>query len=769
MRIGLGIGLNRFRGGQAAGPANTVAPEVTGTAERGETLTCSTGTWTGTGTITYAYQWRRNGSPIAGATNSTYTPVADDDNTNLACIVSATDDEGTRSASSNTVGPVLGAPFLLAAPVLSGTEQVNQTLSVTNGTWQGVATITFGYQWRRNGVDIPGATGATYTLVAADFGAIIDRVETATNSLDSATSDSNDTGAIAGLAPTNDTAPSIAGDTGLGDTLTRTAGSWSGVPTPSVSGQWRRNGVAIAGETGATYTIVAADSGADIDYLETATNAEGSASADSNDITVQTFTAPTNDVAPSITGNDPATIDDVLTRVEGTWSGNPTPTLAGEWYRNNVGTGETGSTYTITAADDNSFIFYRETATNAIGSASEDSAAVTVEDFTVPAITGSPTIAGTEEVGETLTATAASATGNPSPVTTWQWQRSADGTSGWANISGATSATYTLVAADEANYIRVQQIETNALGSDTAVSVATGEIASGATGLLDSYTGAAAAFSLDTLIYGDHTVTDTKTGSDTNGDTGAFTVLVRRDTTPNAWRSFTPTEVSDGTLTTWVGAGYNGFVETWYNQGSAGDAVQTTTASQPKIVDNGSLVVENGKAALNLLDNSATTNQQHLAMPFIFGAADTYSAIVSVFTLKGSGNFTTILGSDPADKGFISLFNTSTRIPRIATIRTDIAAQNATNPIQLNTPTLRVDAANRVRVITRIDANEVINITDNNQNYQTATETLIGNNVYDIITANINFQTLVIYTGNTDRASQIPDIETALNDYYSIY
>ena len=384
MKLGLGIGLKFGRRGGAAGPTNTVAPEVTGTAERGEVLTCSTGTWTGTGTITYAYQWLRDGVEIAGATASTYTLVAADDNANIRCRVTATDDEGSRSAFSNTLGPVLGAPLNLTAPVLIGTETVGEELSVTDGTWQGQATITYAYQWRRDGSNISGATSSTYTLVAADYDAVIDCVVTATNSLDSASADSNDTGAIAGLAPTNDTAPSIAGDDGLGDTLTRTAGSWSGTPTPSVSGQWRRNGVAIPSETGATYTIVAADSGASIDYIETATNAEGSATQDSNDITVQTFAAPT------------------------------------------IGAGLS--------------------------------------------------IAGTEEVGETLTATAAAVTGNPTPVRTWQWQRSADGSTGWADISGATSSTYVLDAADETNYVRVKQIETNALGSDEAVSAATGQI-----------------------------------------------------------------------------------------------------------------------------------------------------------------------------------------------------------------------------------------------------------------------------------------------------
>jgi hypothetical protein len=508
MRIGLGIGLNRFRGGQAAGPVNTVAPEITGTAERGEELSSTTGTWTGTGTITYAYQWLRNGAEIAGATNSTYTLVAADDNANIRCRVTATDDKGSRSAFSTTLGPVLGAPLNLTAPALTGTETVGQTLSVTTGTWQGVATITFAYQWRRDGVAISGATSSTYTLVAADYDAIIDCVVTATNSIDSTTADSNDTGAIAGLAPTNDTAPSISGSTGLGDTLTRVAGSWSGTPTPSISGQWRRDGVAIAGETGATYTIALADSGAVIDYLETATNSEGTATADSNDITAQTFVSPT--------------------------------------------------------------------------------------------IGGVPTLAGTEEVGETLTATAAAATGNPAPTTSWQWQRSADGSTGWADISGATSSTYTLVAADETNYVRVKQIETNALGTDEAVSAATGQIvAGGATGILDAYTGAAFAFSPDTLIYSGFSVTDNTAGSNTNGDSGEFTLLVRRDS-DNALQSFTWEEVGDGTLVTWVGAGNNGFVQVAYEQ-SLNDnrASQTTASNQPKIVDNGSLVVENGKAALD--------------------------------------------------------------------------------------------------------------------------------------------------------------------------
>ena len=39
-------------------PVNTVAPSLTGSAQDGQTLTVTDGTWTGIGTITYTYQWQ---------------------------------------------------------------------------------------------------------------------------------------------------------------------------------------------------------------------------------------------------------------------------------------------------------------------------------------------------------------------------------------------------------------------------------------------------------------------------------------------------------------------------------------------------------------------------------------------------------------------------------------------------------------------------------------------------------------------------------------
>jgi hypothetical protein len=102
-------GATDIDGGNA--PTNTVAPAITGTAQEGQTLTCSTGTWTGT--PTYTYQWKRNGSNIGSATNSTYTLVTADVGQSIKCTVTATNALGSSNADSNTVTPTSAFTGLL--------------------------------------------------------------------------------------------------------------------------------------------------------------------------------------------------------------------------------------------------------------------------------------------------------------------------------------------------------------------------------------------------------------------------------------------------------------------------------------------------------------------------------------------------------------------------------------------------------------------------------------------------------------------------------
>jgi hypothetical protein len=85
-------------------PVNKTVPQISGTAQEGQTLTTSDGTWTGRG-ITFGYEWLRDGVGIAGATSKTYVPTAADVGHSVSSRVTATDPDGTASAGSAAVSP----------------------------------------------------------------------------------------------------------------------------------------------------------------------------------------------------------------------------------------------------------------------------------------------------------------------------------------------------------------------------------------------------------------------------------------------------------------------------------------------------------------------------------------------------------------------------------------------------------------------------------------------------------------------------------------
>ena len=82
-------------------------PTISGTAQDGQTLTASPGSWTGTQPITYAYQWRRcntsgaSCADIAGATGSSYLATSADVGSTMRVVVTATNSAGTATATSD--------------------------------------------------------------------------------------------------------------------------------------------------------------------------------------------------------------------------------------------------------------------------------------------------------------------------------------------------------------------------------------------------------------------------------------------------------------------------------------------------------------------------------------------------------------------------------------------------------------------------------------------------------------------------------------------
>ena len=119
----------------ASNSTATGAPTISGTAQVGETLTAGTSgvaDTDGLGSVQYEYQWIADDTDIPGATNATYTLVAEDEGKAITVQVSFTDDadneESLTSAATAAVAAKPNSPAT-GAPTISGTAQVGKTLT----------------------------------------------------------------------------------------------------------------------------------------------------------------------------------------------------------------------------------------------------------------------------------------------------------------------------------------------------------------------------------------------------------------------------------------------------------------------------------------------------------------------------------------------------------------------------------------------------------------------------------------------------------------
>ena len=440
----------------------------------------------GVTSVSYTYQWIRvdgTEADISGATSSTYTLVTADLGTTIKVTVSFTDDASnpemrTSAATATVVAATATNTPATGAPTITGRAKVGETLTaVTTGIMDdadGLTSPTYTYQWIRvdgTEADIAGATSSTYTPGDDDLGKTLKvRVSFTDDASNPETLTSAATATVVAKNTPATGAATITGTARVGETLTAvTTGimdETEGLDNVSYMYQWIRvdgTEADIAGATSSTYRPVDADLGTTLKVRVRFEDDDGNPEMLTSAATAVVVAANTPATGvPTITGT--ARVDETLTAViTGIMDadGYQLTSVTYQWIRVD-GTeadiaGATSSTYTLVADDEGTTIKVRVRFEDDDGNPEMliSAATAVVVAANTPA-TGVPTITGTARVDETLTAVITGimdADGYQLTSVTYQWIR-VDGTE--ADIAGATSSTYTLIADDEGTTIKVR-------------------------------------------------------------------------------------------------------------------------------------------------------------------------------------------------------------------------------------------------------------------------------------------------------------------------
>jgi hypothetical protein len=308
-------------------PVITAQP-VSQTVRAGDSIYLSIGLQNSSGVT---YQWKKDGTAISGATYSNYSFTA---STSLAgrYTVAVTNSAGTTTslAANVAIAATVSGPSFTAQPV-SQSVFVGQPASLTVAATSTTGTVT--YQWRENGVDLPGQTATTLAWTAAQTTDAGTYTVVATDSNGASLSTPATLSVLTGTLPVFTRTP-VATTAVVGQSVTL-SGAATGSPTPTY--QWRKDGFAIAGATSSTLvfnSIQSTDAGT---YSLVATNTIGSAVTAGVMLTV--FTQPP--VAPQIIGYTASNLIATIPTVTGTEvviiitaSGYPAPVY--QWRKDGI-------------------------------------------------------------------------------------------------------------------------------------------------------------------------------------------------------------------------------------------------------------------------------------------------------------------------------------------------------------------------------------------------------------------------------------------------
>ena len=398
----------------------------------------------------------------------------------------------TNSPTATVTGPAEAPPTNTSAagePTISGTPRVEQTLTADTSSItdeDGLTNVSYSYQWMAGGSDIAGATGSTYTLTYSEQGQTIQVRVTFTDDADNEETLTSIATVAVAAAPNREATgqPAIGGTPQVGETLTAdTAGitDADGLTNVSYEYQWLASGTDIGGATGSSYVLTSSEQGQTIQVRVTFTDDADNDESLTSTATETVLARPNRAAAglPTISGTPQ--VDETLTADTSAISDEDGLTNVSWSYQWTAGgtdiEGAASSTYTLVFADQGKTIKVKVSFTDDANNAETLTSVATLAVASAPnhEATGQPTISGTPQVAQTLTADTSpidDADGLTNVSYSYQW------TAGGSDIGGATGSTYTLTSSEQGKTIQVKVTFTDDRDNAEALtSIATAAVA----------------------------------------------------------------------------------------------------------------------------------------------------------------------------------------------------------------------------------------------------------------------------------------------------
>ena len=485
-------------------------PVIEGSPVVGETLTADTSGISdadGLTNATFSYQWLADDTAITNAGASTYTLTSGEQGKAIKVRVTFTDDAGNDESltSDATEAVTVANTPATGAPSVIGTTVVGETLTAdTSGIADadGLTNATFSYQWLADDTAITNASASTYTLTDSEQGKAIKVRVTFTDDAgndESVTSDATEAVTVANSPATG--APTTSGAAQVGETLTATTtgiADADGLTNATFSYQWLADDTAITNASASTYTLTSGEQGKAIKVQATFTDDAGNdetLTSDATEAVKQPLTASIENAPDSHDGQSVFTFElrfseefglsyKILRDHAFTVTGgevinarrlNPPSNVGWEITVQPSGNADVTVSLPVTTDCDS-----QGAVCTGDGRKLSNAIAITVpgpgeQQVTNSPATGAPTISGTAQVGETLTASTsgiADADGLTNATFAYRWL--ADD----AEISGATGSTYTLAAGEQGKALKVRVSFTDDAGNEESLtSAATGAVA----------------------------------------------------------------------------------------------------------------------------------------------------------------------------------------------------------------------------------------------------------------------------------------------------